>query len=257
MILRRLHEHVRTHNWFAVVIDLLIVVIGVFIGMQVSNWNAERIQRREAHVYIGRIREDIAATAERFAEVIATNGKIRSYALAALDAFEKPRAELGEQFLIDAFLASMSWTGTADRSTYDEILSVGVMNSIPNVEVRRHLAIYYKSVELLEDYLSYRAPYRDNVKRLMLYAVQEAIRERCDSRDSVNSHGFPTKNFPERCDLKLPPETIAAAVAAIQTPELQRDLVRRVSDLDSKLDVYRRLLERGNACEGFLAESKF
>jgi len=39
MILRRITEHVKDQNWFAVGIDFFIVVVGVFIGIQVSNWN--------------------------------------------------------------------------------------------------------------------------------------------------------------------------------------------------------------------------
>ena len=48
MILRSLTRHVREQNWFAVFLDFLIVVVGVFIGIQVANWNAERADRVEA-----------------------------------------------------------------------------------------------------------------------------------------------------------------------------------------------------------------
>jgi len=41
MLLRRITKHVTDQNWFAVFIDFLIVVVGVFIGIQVANWNAE------------------------------------------------------------------------------------------------------------------------------------------------------------------------------------------------------------------------
>ncbi len=37
MILRRMREHATTHNRFAVAIDLVIVVPGVFLGAQVGN----------------------------------------------------------------------------------------------------------------------------------------------------------------------------------------------------------------------------
>ena len=43
---RRIAEHVKTHNWFAVAIDFVIVVIGVFVGVQVSNWNDGAAERR-------------------------------------------------------------------------------------------------------------------------------------------------------------------------------------------------------------------
>lgn len=38
MRLRHITKHVQDQNWFAVTLDLLIVVPGVFIGIQVSNW---------------------------------------------------------------------------------------------------------------------------------------------------------------------------------------------------------------------------
>lgn len=45
MILRRLSKHVREQNWVAVALDFLIVVLGVFIGVQIGNWNDTRQQR--------------------------------------------------------------------------------------------------------------------------------------------------------------------------------------------------------------------
>ncbi len=45
MILRRVTKHVKDQNWFAVSIDFFIVVIGVFIGIQVANWNDGRASK--------------------------------------------------------------------------------------------------------------------------------------------------------------------------------------------------------------------
>ncbi len=46
---RRLVESLRTQNWTAVAIDLVIVVVGVYIGIEVANWNTDRGDRlREA-----------------------------------------------------------------------------------------------------------------------------------------------------------------------------------------------------------------
>ena len=36
MLLRRITKHITEQNWFAVFIDFLIVVVGVFIGIQVA-----------------------------------------------------------------------------------------------------------------------------------------------------------------------------------------------------------------------------
>ena len=40
--MRRVIEHVKAQNWTAVAIDFVIVVVGVFIGIQGSNWNDAR-----------------------------------------------------------------------------------------------------------------------------------------------------------------------------------------------------------------------
>lgn len=49
MRLRRIREHVRDQNWTAIGIDFLIVVVGVFVGLQVNLWNEARVeaQRRQ------------------------------------------------------------------------------------------------------------------------------------------------------------------------------------------------------------------
>lgn len=42
---RRCSDHIRRQDWLAVGIDFVIVVVGVFIGIQVSNWNENLAQR--------------------------------------------------------------------------------------------------------------------------------------------------------------------------------------------------------------------
>ena len=42
MILRRLTTALRKQDWFTVVIETLIVVMGVYLGIQLGNWNAAR-----------------------------------------------------------------------------------------------------------------------------------------------------------------------------------------------------------------------
>ncbi|WP_412061319.1 hypothetical protein [Rubrivirga sp. IMCC45206] len=56
MILRRLTQHVRDQNWTAVAIDFVIVVVGVFLGIQVSNWNGERALRAQERDLLTRMR---------------------------------------------------------------------------------------------------------------------------------------------------------------------------------------------------------
>ncbi len=52
MILRRIAEHVKAQNWLAVALDFVIVVLGVFVAMQVANWNVARIERDLERAYL-------------------------------------------------------------------------------------------------------------------------------------------------------------------------------------------------------------
>ncbi|WP_371195270.1 hypothetical protein [Glaciecola sp. SC05] len=42
MILRRLTQHIKEQNWFAVCLDFVIVIFGILIAFQITNWSAAR-----------------------------------------------------------------------------------------------------------------------------------------------------------------------------------------------------------------------
>lgn len=42
MLLRSITKHVSDQNWVAVALDFFIVVAGVYIGIQLGNWNDAR-----------------------------------------------------------------------------------------------------------------------------------------------------------------------------------------------------------------------
>jgi hypothetical protein len=59
MILRRVIAHFRRQEWTAIAIDFLIVVFGVFVGLQVNNWNEARQDRKDERFYLARLHEDL------------------------------------------------------------------------------------------------------------------------------------------------------------------------------------------------------
>ena len=47
MILRRITQHVKDQNWFAVALDFFIVLAGILIAFQITNWNEAKSERTE------------------------------------------------------------------------------------------------------------------------------------------------------------------------------------------------------------------
>ena len=97
MILRRVIEHFRRQEWTAIFLDFVIVVLGVFIGIQVSNWNAARADRRAEISYLAAMKEDVDYSILRLEELIAAMER-QEEARAALYAYSlDPAATLAPQ----------------------------------------------------------------------------------------------------------------------------------------------------------------
>ena len=58
MLLRRVRAHISNENWFAVFVDFLVVVVGLFIGFQIDTWWEGRKEARLENTYLLEIRED-------------------------------------------------------------------------------------------------------------------------------------------------------------------------------------------------------
>jgi hypothetical protein len=59
MILRRLGHAIARQDWFVVLIELLVLVVGIFIGLQVDDWNQARRNRNDEQRFLVALHEDI------------------------------------------------------------------------------------------------------------------------------------------------------------------------------------------------------
>jgi hypothetical protein len=86
MILRRLSQHLREQNWTAIAIEFLLLVVGVFLGIQVANWSEDRVDRTSERDYLERLQREIVeilpqakATQASLAEQAARIEALRAY----------------------------------------------------------------------------------------------------------------------------------------------------------------------------------
>lgn len=64
MLFRRISQHVKDQNWTAIWIDFLIVVVGVFVGLQVSNWNETSRGAEKEAVILEQLHSEFTAAIE-------------------------------------------------------------------------------------------------------------------------------------------------------------------------------------------------
>lgn len=65
MILRRITQHVKAQNWFAVALDFVIVVAGILLAFQITNWNEARERRLSETEYLKRLHSDVVELTNR------------------------------------------------------------------------------------------------------------------------------------------------------------------------------------------------
>ena len=147
MILRRLMEHVRTQNWLAVALDFVIVVLGVFIGIQLGNWNeAGKAARHEAAV-LEQLREEFGAfieiTQDRSVKLEASLDATRTL-LATIRSNEEPSDRV-------AFIAVLSEAGrledaAPEPTTLAELISSGRLSEISSLPLRLELIRFHQAI---------------------------------------------------------------------------------------------------------------
>jgi hypothetical protein len=244
MAIRKIREHAAAHNWFAVAIDILIVFIGVFLGIQANNWNEARLAEAATRTDRMRLVHDLRTNEVDLEGRLVYYESARQHALKALQGFSNRDASLGEAFLVNAYQASQIRQRPMRRFTYDELVSTGSLARISEPELREQLDLYYLGLTSIDENIRNVPPYRDRIRREMPYEAQQGIRSRCGEQVR-EAKGAVIRSLPPLCRTGLERGVISDAVARLRAaPEMDRDLTRYITDIDQKLDAYRRAKER-------------
>jgi hypothetical protein len=138
MLLRRFSNHIRRQDWFAVLLDLLVVVLGIVIGLQASQWNQSRIDQREEIKYLVALAADLDESHALLKGSIDNYDRIREALIRLIEISDDPAQQLpGDN------LDQLLWQGLWDLSfveehmnVYDDLKSSGRMNLIGDPKLR-------------------------------------------------------------------------------------------------------------------------
>ncbi|MFN0023859.1 MAG: hypothetical protein ACKVS5_08165 [Parvularculaceae bacterium] len=145
MILRRVIAHFRKQEWTAIAIDFVIVVTGVFVGLQVSNWNEARTEGERSRGYLARIRAELVADMTQLERHRGLWQKVANEGYAAVSYAETgARGGATDWEILRSFLhASQSFQLSFADTTYSELRSAGELRLIPDADLRSGLTDYY------------------------------------------------------------------------------------------------------------------
>lgn len=223
MILSRVIEHVKHQNWTAIGIDFVIVVLGVFIGIQVSNWNAARHERTEQHQVDDRLRNDFQGLDKALSVGLAWQEKVILSLATLKTAIDRGKALESEDEAIKYALAYGRAYPSFERksATYNELVSSGKLNLIRDDALRNALAVYNERIDnSLYNIDQTREPINTNLIFLAQYAKLTPIEKGAVGIQSVLSYDIAAmaqdKEFRRRLDILIVTQTWIYANLASQ-----------------------------------------
>jgi len=146
MILRRLTTALRKQDWVTIVIETLIVMFGVFLGLQVNNWNQARFERADTQNVLERLERDFEL------QLTLTNRSIGQQVL-LIEATGRlitgiRTGDLNEQTLgEDVVLVDSVSAFPGPSAAFQELISTGRMRLIANDDLRNKLYEFDSSIK--------------------------------------------------------------------------------------------------------------
>lgn len=141
MLVRRLAEQLRNQDWFLVGIEIMVLVVGIFIALQVEDWSQERENIALERQYLARMQNELERLLEaeesrlRWNDVRLTQGELVQEVIdnQHLPEDERRSFEYGLYLLGVVNRARLSW------GTVEELRATGNIRLIRDWSLRQQL----------------------------------------------------------------------------------------------------------------------
>ena len=156
MILRKLATAMQEQNWFTVMLEILIVVVGIFIGLQVDGWNEARKDKAKESIYLERFTRDIERDSGQIARSIQFADDRATDAVLAMNGLADPTSlETGPcRFLASITRVSRNFFPVLYSHTFTEIVSSSHLELIRSDDLKDELSQYYTSHESAKQWMA-------------------------------------------------------------------------------------------------------
>lgn len=146
-------KHVADQNWFAVGLDVIVVITGIFLGMQVTDWNESRKDRIDSKDFMNRIHNEVLSV-ER------TSNRVRERRLnliapltdAAITIFDTNKSGgLTEEHCLALATSHYFNIAISDLPSLAELMNAGRVSILENSQLRTALIELQQKLETLKE----------------------------------------------------------------------------------------------------------
>lgn len=262
---RKFRKKMITENKFSkyllyAVGEIVLVVIGILIALQVNNWNQDRIAKKDADIFHERLKQDLLNEKIILQERISYYSKVQQHAKNVVNTLSKQPYSLDSQFLIDAYQASQQWMYRNLRDTYDELISTGNIKLIVNKNLRKRIGLYYDETDVYINIWYKETNYRELARSNIPFDVQEKIQDACEIWTEVDQE-IGGNAIIDDCQPNLTEEDIARSITLLNQNNLLQNNTfliaanRQITDLNQKIGLYKRKLNGNKELLNLLDEN--
>lgn len=236
MFLKRLERDAARYDWFGAAVEVGIVLVGVFLGIQASNWNQGRLDRAEGRDYRAGLVRDLESNQRELAFFVHYYGQILGHAEAASAALDRPVSDHPGDFIISAYEASNHIPQPVRRATYDEVQAAGKASFLGEQSLRDQITNYYVGVATMQRLFDIVPPYRDTIRSALPYPVQVQVLKDCPEVLETDQFGSVAPRLADHCTSRLDPQAAQRIASEIRTiPHLRWALTGVTADLNQKI----------------------
>jgi hypothetical protein len=176
-------NRLRAHDWTSALIELVIVIGGILIALQVSNWNQDRTDRERGARFAQRLVAELASDQRAIDEALTFWRKVGDYGKAAMANSEQSARVDGDRWktVLAYYQASQLYPFELEDTTFLEMRDGGGLALIADESLRKRIADYYRmgGAGLRANILYHRPEYRQEIRGLTPWHVQEYIWSHC------------------------------------------------------------------------------
>ncbi len=188
MILRRLAEYLRHDNWFTIILELVIVVVGLFLAFQLDRWYESQRSESDLQAHLMSLAEDFQENEIRLASAISEGKQEMEAAIILRTEIRKDTPDLSVaelNYLISQI--SLLPTFSAVDLAYRNLISDDTLADLPSSELKKELAEFYAAYELTK--------LIQNTQELQFVTIWQPYALENLDYAATNGKSDPTRNF--------------------------------------------------------------
>lgn len=212
MIVKRIANSIREQNWTAFSVELVLVIAGVLIALQLDQWKEARADDAHEIEFVKKVRTDIETDIIDLNDAVEMLTAVSGFGYTAMEVLEG-KSCLDECWLeLVAFFHASQWIDVElNRASFEDIKRTGLPR---NADLRNKLAMYYNLSEQARKISSDLPRFRELVRSSIPARTQEYLWAACfqivGRKQSLNGNCAPPPNGDQSlaviADLRANPE---------------------------------------------------